>query len=139
MLMNWKLIFSLSLFGLAMALATITLVPSSVEPLFWVAILVFCAYVIGKKANGKSFLHGFYVGLVNCIWVTSAHIIFSSTYLQHHAQEAAQYNKMNAQMGWGPTAAMLVFGPLIGIASGLVIGLFSWIASKLLKSRVSPS
>jgi hypothetical protein len=137
--MNWKLIFSLSLLGLAMAFATITLVPSSVEPLFWVAIFVFCAYVIAKRAPGKFFLHGFYVGLVNCVWVTSAHIIFSSTYLQHHAQEAAQYSKMNAQMGLSPMGAMSVFGPLIGIASGLVIGLFSWLASKLLKSRVSPS
>jgi uncharacterized membrane protein len=136
--MNWKLIFSLSLFGLAMAFATITLVPSPVEPLLWVAIFVFCAYTIAKRAPGKFFLHGFFVGLVNCIWITSAHIIFSTTYLQHHAQEAAQYSKMNAQMGMSPMVAMAVFGPLIGIASGLVIGLFSWIASKLLKSRESP-
>jgi uncharacterized membrane protein len=33
--MNWKLIFLLSLFGLAMAIATVFVIPSNIEPLFW--------------------------------------------------------------------------------------------------------
>jgi uncharacterized membrane protein len=33
---------------------------------------------------------------------------------------------------------MLVTGPLIGVLSGLVLGLFAWIASKLVKKQPGP-
>ena len=33
--MKWKLIFLLSLFGLAMAFATVFWIPSMIEPVFW--------------------------------------------------------------------------------------------------------
>ena len=72
--MSWKLIFALSGFGLAMAIATVFVIPSSIEPLFWLAIFVVSAWLIAKKAPGKYFLHGFCVSLVNCVWITGAHI-----------------------------------------------------------------
>lgn len=77
--MNWKLIFQLSLFGLAMAVATVALVPSSVEPFCWLVIFVICAYIIAKNAPGKYFLHGFMTSLVNSVWITSAHVLFYSS------------------------------------------------------------
>ena len=43
--MSWKLIFGLSLFGLAMAFATVYVVPSAIEPWIWLGIFVFCAFV----------------------------------------------------------------------------------------------
>ena len=46
--MNWKLIFGLSLFGLAMAIATVFVIPSKIEPFFWLAIFIICAIVIAK-------------------------------------------------------------------------------------------
>jgi hypothetical protein len=33
--MNWRLTFQLSLFGLAMGIGTVIIIPSNVEPLFW--------------------------------------------------------------------------------------------------------
>ena len=41
--MNRKLIFSLSLFGLAMAFGTVYVLASNVEPIFWAAIFLVCA------------------------------------------------------------------------------------------------
>jgi Na+-transporting NADH:ubiquinone oxidoreductase subunit NqrB len=63
--MNWKLIFALSLFGLAMGLATVFVIPTSVEPFFWLPIFMLCAFLIAKNAPGKPFLHGLMVGIVN--------------------------------------------------------------------------
>ena len=40
--MNWKLIFLLSLFGLAMGIATVYVIPSRLEPMFWLAISILC-------------------------------------------------------------------------------------------------
>ena len=87
--MNIKLIFLLSLFGLAMAIATVFWIPSSIEPLFWLVILAVTAYLIARECTQKYFLHGLLLGLFNCVWVTSAHLIFFNTYIANHAQEVA--------------------------------------------------
>jgi hypothetical protein len=129
--MNWKLIFQLSLFGLAMALATISLIPSAIEPIFWLFIFSLCAFLIAKKAPGKHFLHGFLVSLVNCVWITAAHVAFYVTYMANHPEQA----EMNTRMPLPdhPQLMMLLTGPVIGAVSGLVLGLFSLIAGKLMK------
>jgi hypothetical protein len=48
--MNWKLIFQLSLFGLAMGIATVFVIPSNIEPAFWLVIFLICAYLIAKQS-----------------------------------------------------------------------------------------
>lgn len=129
--MNWKVIFTLSLFGLGMAIATISLIPSNIEFWFWLGIFIFCAYTIAKRCSGAYFLHGFFVALLNCVWVTGAHVLFADTYLEYHKAEAAMM--LNSPTGISVRAMMLVMGPVIGIISGLVLGLFSFIASKIVK------
>jgi hypothetical protein len=126
-----KLILALSMFGLAMGIATVFVIPSNIEPIFWLAIFVVCAYVIAKKAPGKYFLHGFLVSLVNSVWITGAHIALVASYLPRHPNEAAMMTKM--PMPDSPRLMMLMTGPVVGIISGLVLGLFSFVASKLVK------
>lgn len=129
--MNIKLILQLSLFGLAMAIATVFWIPSNVEPIYWLIILFLCAYFIAKNCTEKYFLHGFLVSLVNCIWITSAHIIFYHSYIANHAQEASMMSSM--PMPDHPRLMMLMTGPIVGIVSGLILGLFAFLASKLLR------
>ena len=131
--MNWKLIFGLSMFGLAMAIATVYWIPSNIEPYIWLPIFLVCAYLIAKNAPGKYFLHGFLTSLVNCVWITGVHIKLSTPYMAHHPQEAEQYAKMYTQYHLSVHRAMLVFGPVIGIISGVVLGLFAFAASRLFK------
>ena len=130
--LNWKIIFQLSFFGLIMAFATISLIPQNIEWIFWLVIFVFCAYVIAKVCPGKYFLHGFFVSMENCVWITAVHLIFREKYEAAHPQMAA----MNAQMPYfitHPRQEMLVFGPIAGILSGVILGLLSLIASKIVK------
>lgn len=131
--MNWKIIFQLSIFGLIMAVATISLIPEKVEPVFWLAIFVFCAYVIAKTCQSKYFLNGFCVSLVNCVWITAAHIIFYSSYVANHPNAAKMGQSMPLQNH--PRLLMLLMGPLFGIGFGLILGLFSFIASKMVKPK----
>ena len=131
--MNWKLILTLSLFGLAMAFATVFWIQSNIEPFFWVVIAIICGYFIAIYAPGKYFLHGFLVSMVNCMWITSIHIQLSATYLARHAKEAEQYDQMYKQSDLSVTQAMLVTGPIIGVISGLLFGLFAVLASKVVK------
>lgn len=129
--MNKKLIFQLSLFGLAMSVGTVYWIPGNIEPLVWLPIFVFCAYVIAKKCSSNFFLHGFLVSLVNCIWITAAHIILAADYLPKHPEEVEMMTKM--PIHFDPRVMMLFVGPIFGVIFGLVLGLFSYIASKLVK------
>jgi len=127
--MNWKLIFALSLFGAAMSVATVFVIPSNVEPLFWLVIFVICALVIARRAPGKFFLHGFLVSLLNGVWITAAHILLYRTYLANHPREAA----MTAKMPFpdSPRLMMALTGPVIAAISGLVLGLFAFAAARI--------
>src|SRR5262249_48416971 len=115
--LDGKLILTLSMFGLAMGIATVFVIPSNIEPVLWLAIFGVCAYVIAKKAPGRPFLHGFLVSLVNCVWITGAHIALVDSYLSRHPNEAAMMAKM--PMPDSPRLMMLLTGPVIGIISGV--------------------
>lgn len=134
--MNWKLIFQLSLFGLAMGIATVFVIPSKIEPAFWFGIFLFCAYAIAKFSPGRHFLHGLLLGLANSVWITAAHILLFDRYVAGHAQEAAMMQ--NPSVPLSPRAMMAIVGPVIGLISGVVLGLFSFIAGKLIKTPSVP-
>ena len=127
--MNWKLIFTLSLFGLAMGIATVYVIPSNIEPLFWLVIFVICAIVIARVQPAGHFLHGLMVGIVNSIWITAAHVLLFDAYIASHAKEAAMMHNMPLP----PRTMMAVVGPCIGVISGVILGLFAWIAGKFVR------
>jgi hypothetical protein len=128
---NGKLILQLSLFGLAMGIATVFFIPSSVEPWAWLAIFLICAFAIARIAPGKPFLHGLLLGIVNSVWVTGAHVIMFDAYLAHHAKEAEMMR--SATMPVSPRLMMACVGPIIGVVSGAVIGLLAMGASRLVR------
>jgi len=131
--MNWKIIFQLSAFGFIMAVATVSLIPQNLEWIFWLVIFAFCAYVIARVCTGKYFLNGFCVSLVNCIWIVATHLIFYQSYMAHHPDMASMNKNMPASMAVHPRLAMAIVGPIFGIISGVVLGLFSFIASLIVK------
>ncbi len=130
--MNWKLIIQLSLFGLAMGIATVYVIPSKTEPEFWLVIFLYSAYAIAKSSGGKNFLHGLLLGLANSIWITAAHVLLFDKYVAAHAQEAAMMR--NPALSLPPRAIMAMVGPVVGLMSGIILGLFAFIAGKLIKT-----
>lgn len=134
--MNWKLIFTLSLFGLAMAIATVSLIPNQVEPACWLIIFVICARLIARYAPGKYFLHGFVLSLVNSVWITGIHAIYFSTYMAHHPQMADMSAKIPF-LSDHIRRQQVVLGPVFGVVFGLIQGLFAFLASKI--KRVPPA
>jgi hypothetical protein len=132
---NWKIILLLSLFGLAMGIATVFVIPSNIEPLFWLVIFVISAFVIARATASRHFLHGLLVGIVNSVWITGAHILFVNQYLANHAKEAAMMQNMPRPDS--PRLMMAMGGAIAGLVSGAVIGILAFIASKLLKPRLS--
>jgi hypothetical protein len=131
--MNWRTIVELSFLGLAMGIATVFVIPSTIEPLFWIAVFVISAYVIARRCAGREFVHGLLVGIANSVWVTAWHVLFFRQYLVNHPQEAAMMSSMPAPES--PRLMMVLVGPVIGVVSGALIGLLALLARKLLGSR----
>lgn len=126
--MNWRLVFLASMFGLAMAFATISMIPSNVEPVVWLIIFLILAYLLGTRAKAYVFLHGLCVGILNSVWITGAHVFFVDTYLANHASEADMMAM--SPLAHHPRLMMLLIGPLVGVISGIIIGLLSMLAAK---------
>ena len=68
---------------------------------------------------------------MNSIWITAAHVLLFDPYVATHAKEAAMMRSMPIT----PKVTMLCTGPIVGAISGLVLGLFAWIASKLVSKN----
>ena len=129
--MNSKLVFQLSLFGLAMAFATVFFIPANVEPLCWLVIFLICAYIIAVRQTSRPFLNGLAIGVVNSIWITSAHVAFYTRYIAAHPREAEMVR--NAPLS--PRLMMALIGPVIGVISGAVLGVFALVAVRLIRPR----
>lgn len=118
-----------------MAIATVFWIPSTVEPVFWLASFIIFSYMIAQRVDGKYFLHGFLLGLANCVWITSGHVLLYSYYAANHVEEMKMMHNMPLE--GHPRLNMLITGPIVGILSGLVIGACVFIASKMVKKKVN--
>jgi hypothetical protein len=124
--MNWNLVAQLSLFGLAMGIATIFVISSRVEPLVWLVVLAISAYLIATRVSGKYFLHGLAVGVANSVWVTASHILLFGSYIANHP---------SMPLPGSPRLMMALVGPVIGVVSGVVLGVLAVIAAKVVGGR----
>lgn len=131
--MNWKLVFGLSLFGMAMSIGTVFFISSGIEPIFWLVVFLVSALLIARKAPGRHFLHGLTTGIVNSVWVTSAHVLLFDRYIVSHPREAAMMSSM--PLPNSPRAMMTLVGPVIGVVSGTVIGLLALVFSRFVGHR----
>jgi hypothetical protein len=133
--MNWKLILQLSMFGLAMGLATVFLIPPNAEPAFWLVIYLVSAYLIAKRTTDGRYTTGVMVGIANSIWITAAHLALFDPYLARHPQEA----QMMGSIPISPTLFMLTIGPIVGVFSGAVIGVLALVIGKLIIRKGVPA
>ncbi len=132
--MNWKLIFTLSVAGICMGTAALFGLTKNIEPIQWLVIFVFYAVWIVKYAPGKYFLHGFLVSVINGIWVSLIHSAFFALYIQNNPEMMANYEKLPPWVS--PRTMVLIIGPFIGAATGLIAGLFAIIAGKWFKRNI---
>ena len=129
--LNWRLIFLLSLFGVAMGFATVYWIPAGVELVVWFTIFDICAYLIVKRAGSRFFFHGFILGLIDGIWITSIQILLVKPYLANHPEESALISTM--PLADSPRLVMLITGVIVALATAVALGIFSSVASKFVK------
>lgn len=135
--MNWKLIAQLSVFGLVMSVLTVFVIPSTVEPFFWLVVFVVSSWLIATRCSGSYFVHGVLTGIANSVWMTSAHVLLFRPYVARHPAELASMASM--PLANHPRMLMAVMGPVIGVISGIVLGLFAAVAHKIVALRTRPA
>ena len=69
------------------------------------------------------------MGLANSVWVTGAQILLFSSYVARHPAEMEMM--ANGPLPTHPRVMMLGTGPLIGLVSGLLIGLIALVAWRM--------
>ena len=103
------------------------------------AVLLACDLCGGGVCNrarpDRAFLHGLLVGIVNSVWITCAHVVFFDQYIAKHAQEAAVLKSIPASQ----RVMMAVIGPMVGVISGIVIGVVALLMVKALKTPTRKS
>ena len=133
--MDRRLIAMLSVAGVVMGVASVLGWTQHREGVLWLVIAIASAFVIAREAPRAFFLHGFWTGLFAGIASTLIQCALYSTYLANNPDSAAQIQTMPAT--WNPRVMLLIFAPLLGLANGVVIGLLSWVASRMIKRRLA--
>jgi hypothetical protein len=121
--MNFKLVLSLSLFGLAMGIATVCFVPSNIEQSCGSSSSVISAWAIAAPLQGP-----FFTGLrpaANSVWVTGAHVLLYDSYVASHTEELHDERRAVA------SHIMMLLVARDWQVSGVVLGLFALVAGKL--------
>jgi hypothetical protein len=94
-------------------------------------IFIACAFIIAKRRPARHFLHGSFLGLANSPWIMASHILLGNRYLASHAPEAALM--ASPPLGASPKLMMAVVAPMVGLFSGVVMGVLALLASKIPK------
>lgn len=128
--MNWKLILPLSGFGVLMGALSVLGYTQGIEGWLWLAISVFCAGWMGTQLAERRFRHGFLVGLIAAAVASAIQALFFSTYLANNPE----FMRAAAALppGFPLIAIPLIAIPVGGLLSGVVLGLLTLLAGKLL-------
>jgi hypothetical protein len=127
--MNWKLIFLLSLFGVAMGLASLFGFTRGIEPFLWLLIFILYAWWIAKHCRRRYFQHGFLVSVLNGIWISIIHASFYSLYIRNNPEMLEGLSRLPP--GISPRVLMLIIGPVVGALFGVIAGLFAFVGAKI--------
>lgn len=130
--MNWKLILLLSLTGILTGLANVYLVPAKYSALIEMPVSFFCAYVLARAQQKKHFMHGLAVGAIAAMLATFVRVALVRQYLAHQPHDALQYTKMAQEAHGTVVQVIITMGVFFTIISGIVVGLFSLAAGKII-------
>ena len=134
--MNWKLCLLLSIAGLIMGVVTIDIVSSTIEPICWLIIFAASAVLVARFAPQRYFLHGFLISILNSVWITLAHLSRYNAYTAAHPEFLQSVQSLPPLLANDPQRLMVLIGVIAGILSGVVLGFFCWLASKIVKPKM---
>jgi hypothetical protein len=130
--MNIRLVLACAAVGGLTGLGTtMGWIPYGTETWVTVAAGLILALMIGLLAPGKLFLHGFLVGFLYEIAECAVILIAFDRYVASNPQVIEVFDKLPMS----PKMFIVILAPLVGIFYGLILGLLSWLASKVMRRK----
>lgn len=132
--MNFRLVFMLSLTGVAVALATTTgLLHRGVETIVWLALCVVLSVLVALRAPSRPFVHGLFVGLLSAVLCQLVQAAMLDRYLANNPSAAEDWKRLPP--GMSPRVVLVVLSPVIGAIYGVVIGTLAWLIARFVRRR----
>jgi hypothetical protein len=131
--MNWRLILSLSLFGLVLGIASVIGLTREREWIGWLLIGAYAAWKFGTRIREEFFLHGFYLGILTGVFGSCVQALFISAYLGSNPRMVEALNAL--PQGLHPSAVILIMGPIIGTVIGVVYGVMAVGVGRLMSAH----
>ncbi len=129
--MQWTLVALLSIPGLLMGLLSVKGHTRGIEPFLWVVLAAFAALVISRTAGSRYFIHGLVVGLS---WGVLNGLTAAALFAIYAQNNPEVMGRMQGASKLAPQAMFLMSAPLIGLATGIVLGLMCWVASSVIRA-----
>ncbi|HWC54041.1 MAG TPA: hypothetical protein VG676_10690 [Chitinophagaceae bacterium] len=126
--MSWTLILLFSLFGILMGTLSVLGFTKKAEPILWLIVGFFTAYMISRKVSEMIFWHGFIIGIFWGCLSAAIQSIFFKTYLKNNPKYAEAFQK-NTKIK--SRYLILLVGPLMGLLTGTVLGGLAWFFQKI--------
>ena len=127
--MNWELILSLSLFGILIGTLSVLGFTKKAEPILWLIVGVFTAFMISRRVSGMIFWYGFIIGIFWGCFSAMIQSMFFETYLKNNPKYAEAFSKSSR---FKPRYLILLVGPMLGLLTGTVLGGLAWFFQKVL-------
>ena len=135
--MNLRLVACLSCFGVVLGVASVLgVIHPGQERWFWLVTAVVSIIVIARAAPGRYFMHGFLVGLFAGMLAPLIQGLAFNSFLAHNPSADEAFKRLPASIP--PRVLVICTAPVLGIATGLILGLFTWLAGKLMGRKQAP-
>lgn len=133
--MNWKLILNCSPLAVLMGIASLFGFTRGIEWVLWLIIAIVVAFLVARRTPSHLLPTGLMIGLTMGIINAIIQTAFFSAYLESNPDAAEQFAQ--APGGLDGRIIVMVSGPFIGLLYGLVLGLFCFIAGRIVQREQS--
>lgn len=125
------MIWSLSSSGVLMGIAATLGWTRGIEGLLWLGLGLLSALWLARRQPEQLFAHAFRIGLIASVLAAGVEVLFFPWYVQHYPEFIDPAN----QPPIDPRLFLLFVSPLIGAASGAVLGFLTLIIDGLMHLR----
>ncbi len=120
--MKFRLIFLLSLCGIAIGLMRVFFLPARYEALVTLPIYFFWAWVLARALQKRYFLHGLLTALLASGWSYTIQLLLSPLLVRYNTVDAAYYQRLLARHGGSVQEVITAFALLGVLFSAPVAG-----------------
>jgi hypothetical protein len=128
--MDWRLIAQLSALGLLMGAGSVLGATGQAEPVLWLAVAVVSALTVASKAPAAPYRHGFLIGVLSVLIASLVEQVFFEAYMANNPVRAELFSRLPGSLG--PRTYILLLTPVFAATFGILWGVLSWWAARLL-------